>query len=116
MTSRVTFSITRSGSTTLSGADGSRAVEAVLRDPFGNAGFANLGSATLDTGAPSGSLSISPDPAPEGAFRADDAPGIAVVPAIAGGDKCQRCWKILPEVGTLSDPNLCGRCHDIVHG
>ena len=29
--------------------------------------------------------------------------------------RCARCWRHLPEVGTLADPNLCRRCHDIVH-
>ncbi len=37
---------------------------------------------------------------PEGAFRLDDVPGVAVVPALAEGRKCKRSWKILPEVGT----------------
>jgi isoleucyl-tRNA synthetase len=41
--------------------------------------------------------------APEGAFRLDDVKGVAVVPALAGGRKCARSWKILPEVG--SDPD-----------
>ncbi|MEO1491707.1 MAG: isoleucine--tRNA ligase [Pseudomonadota bacterium] len=50
------------------------------------------------------------------AFTLDDTPGIAVVPAAAPGKKCQRCWKILPEVGLQSDPNLCMRCFTIVHG
>ncbi len=40
--------------------------------------------------------------APEGAFRLDDVPDVAVVSARAEGKKCQRSWKILPEVG--SDP------------
>ena len=37
------------------------------------------------------------------AFRLDDVPDIAVVPEKAQGQKCQRSWKILPEVG--SDPD-----------
>ena len=61
-------------------------------------------------------VTVSAGPAPAEAFRADDASGIAVVPATAAGEKCHRCWKILPEVGTLADKNLCARCHDIVHG
>ncbi|MGI9418433.1 MAG: isoleucine--tRNA ligase, partial [Geminicoccaceae bacterium] len=36
---------------------------------------------------------IAGDP-PEGAFTLDDAPGIGVVPALAEGEKCQRCWQI----------------------
>ena len=37
---------------------------------------------------------------PDGAFRLDDVPGVAVVPRLAEGKKCSRCWKILPEVGS----------------
>ncbi|MGJ8583696.1 MAG: isoleucine--tRNA ligase [Marinosulfonomonas sp.] len=50
------------------------------------------------------------EPAPEGAFTLDDTPGVAVVFAKAEGEKCQRCWKILPDVGTHSHEGVCGRC------
>ena len=43
------------------------------------------------------------------AFRLDD-PGIGVVFQKAQGEKCQRCWKILPDVGQHSHPGVCGRC------
>ncbi len=36
----------------------------------------------------------------------------AVLPA--EGRKCDRCWRILPEVGTLAEPALCQRCHEVV--
>jgi isoleucyl-tRNA synthetase len=36
---------------------------------------------------------------PDAAFRLDDVPGVAVLPRLAQGKKCARCWKILPEVG-----------------
>ncbi len=49
-------------------------------------------------------------------FGLDDTPGISVVPDLAPGNKCQRCWKILPEVGKQDDPHLCARCTGIVHG
>jgi isoleucyl-tRNA synthetase len=48
--------------------------------------------------------------APEGAFRLAEAPGVAVVFAMAEGEKCQRCWQILPDVGTHSHPGTCARC------
>jgi isoleucyl-tRNA synthetase len=41
--------------------------------------------------------------APPEAFRLDDVPGIAVLPAMAEGTRCARSWKVLPEVG--SDPD-----------
>ena len=37
--------------------------------------------------------------APAGAFTLDDVPGIGVVPAPPAGEKCARCWQVLPEVG-----------------
>jgi isoleucyl-tRNA synthetase len=41
---------------------------------------------------------------PEGAFRLDEVPGVAVVFAPAKGKKCARSWKILEDVG--SDPEF----------
>jgi isoleucyl-tRNA synthetase len=55
-------------------------------------------------------ITISTDPAPEGAFTLDDVAGIAVVFARATGDKCGRCWKILPDVGQHAHAGVCGRC------
>ena len=55
-------------------------------------------------------LTLSDAPAPAGAFALDDVPGVAVVPTLAAGDKCARCWKILPDVGTHAHPGVCARC------
>ena len=53
--------------------------------------------------------------APAGAFTVAGIEGVAVVPARAAGGKCERCWKVLPEVGRHADhPDLCDRCHDAV--
>ena len=49
-------------------------------------------------------------PAAEAAFRLDEIAGVAVVPGLAEGEKCARCWKILPDVGTHSHPGTCARC------
>jgi isoleucyl-tRNA synthetase len=52
---------------------------------------------------------------PEGAFILADVPGVGVVPATADGEKCERCWQILPDVGSVPEhPALCGRCADAV--
>ena len=52
---------------------------------------------------------------PAEAFRLEDVPGVAVVPALASGEKCARCWMVLPEVGHHGDhPSLCHRCHEVV--
>lgn len=48
-------------------------------------------------------LTLSTDAAPENAFTLDDTKDVAVLPALAEGQKCARSWKILPEVGSDSD-------------
>jgi len=55
-------------------------------------------------------LTVSTDPAPDGAFALPDVPGVAVVFARAAGAKCERCWQILPDVGTHAHPGTCARC------
>ncbi len=53
--------------------------------------------------------------APEGAFVLEEVPGVGVVPGPAAGDKCARCWRILPEVGQQADfAGLCRRCADVL--
>ena len=54
---------------------------------------------------------------PANAFTLPDVAGIAVLPNKAEGQKCERCWKVLPEVGLNPDyPDICGRCADAVRG
>lgn len=55
-------------------------------------------------------IALTGDAAPAEAFRSPETPGIAVVFEKAEGEKCQRCWKILPDVGTHSHTAVCGRC------
>ena len=55
-------------------------------------------------------IQITQRPAPEGAFTLPDVAGVAVVFAMAEGEKCQRCWQILPDVGTHSHAGTCARC------
>ncbi|KAA5606200.1 isoleucine--tRNA ligase [Roseospira marina] len=51
---------------------------------------------------------------PAEAFRLEGDEGVAVVVARAEGEKCQRCWKVLPDVGTHAHEGVCGRCDDVV--
>jgi isoleucyl-tRNA synthetase len=51
------------------------------------------------------------DPSPDEAFRLPEVPGVGVVFEKADGQKCQRCWKILPDVGQHGHPGVCGRCN-----
>ena len=47
---------------------------------------------------------------PAEAFMLDDVAGVGVVPGLAQGQKCQRSWKILPEVGSVDGyPDLSPR-------
>jgi isoleucyl-tRNA synthetase len=57
-------------------------------------------------------MSLTADPSPTEAFRLPEVDGVGVVFEMASGDKCQRCWKILPDVGTHSHDGVCGRCQD----
>jgi isoleucyl-tRNA synthetase len=61
------------------------------------------------------SAELAEGPAPGEAFRLPDVPGVAVVIAPADGQKCERCWQVLAEVGKRADhPEICGRCADAV--
>ena len=53
--------------------------------------------------------------APDGAFAIDEIEGVGVTVGLAEGDKCGRCWRLLPEVGHLAGhADLCRRCADAV--
>ncbi len=48
---------------------------------------------------------------PDDAFRLPDVAGAAALFRPATGEKCARCWMILPEVGTVAGhDDLCRRC------
>jgi isoleucyl-tRNA synthetase len=49
---------------------------------------------------------------PAEAFTVAEVPGVGVVPQLAQGEKCGRCWQVLPEVGEAG--GLCHRCADAV--
>ncbi|WP_420858257.1 isoleucine--tRNA ligase [Marivivens marinus] len=57
-------------------------------------------------------ISVTTDPAPAEAFRLPEVEGIGVVFEKAEGEKCQRCWKILPDVGSHSHAGTCARCDE----
>jgi isoleucyl-tRNA synthetase len=49
--------------------------------------------------------------APDGAFAIDDVEGVGVAAGLAEGEKCGRCWRLLPEVGQVAGhDDLCRRC------
>jgi len=60
-------------------------------------------------------IDVVPGPAPDDAFTLDEVPGVGVVPALADGRKCQRCWQVRPEVGAdAAVPETCARCAEAV--
>lgn len=62
------------------------------------------------------SLAFHSENAPANTFALEDVKGIAVLVSPATGEKCARCWKILPEVGQSHDhPDLCHRCEEAVN-
>jgi isoleucyl-tRNA synthetase len=62
----------------------------------------------------SGGHLVAGDP-PPGAFTLPDVAGVGVVPALAHGEKCARCWQVLEEVGkSPKHPLICQRCEGAV--
>ncbi len=57
-------------------------------------------------------LALTGDPIPAEAFRLPEVEGVGVVFERAEGQKCARCWKILPDVGSHAHPGTCRRCSD----
>jgi isoleucyl-tRNA synthetase len=61
-------------------------------------------SGTVQAGAP-----------PDGAFTLPDVPDIGVVVTGALGERCERCWRVLPEVGQVAGhDDLCRRCARVI--
>jgi isoleucyl-tRNA synthetase len=77
----------------------SEELAAVITNPETFADLCITSQVKLETGA-----------APEGAFVIPEVEGVSVVFAKAEGDKCGRCWKILPDVGGHAHADVCGRC------
>jgi len=60
-------------------------------------------------------VSVHPEAVPEDAFRLTDVPEIGVRVSPAAGERCERCWRVLPEVGRApGHPDLCRRCAEVV--
>ena len=57
------------------------------------------------------SVEINFGPVSEEMFKLGEIENVGVVFALATGDKCQRCWKYVDELGTQNDyPGICSRC------
>jgi isoleucyl-tRNA synthetase len=55
-------------------------------------------------------IQIINEPVSQDSFVLEDTPGVGVVFKKAEGEKCARCWKILNEVMSNSQTDLCIRC------
>jgi len=58
---------------------------------------------------------VQPGPVPEGAFTLPEIADIGARVSPASGERCERCWRVLPEVGQApGHPDLCWRCAAVV--
>ncbi|MWD26561.1 isoleucine--tRNA ligase [Aquicoccus sp. SCR17] len=69
-----------------------------------------LKSVSFDDLCITSGIALTDTPIPPEAFRLPEIEGVGVVFEKAEGEKCQRCWKILPDVGTHKHPGTCARC------
>jgi len=77
--------------------------------------FALLGSIDVAEVCITSGAELIAGPPPAGAFTLEDVPGVGVESHLASGEKCQRCWRIRPDVGARpGHPELCGRCADAI--
>jgi isoleucyl-tRNA synthetase len=54
---------------------------------------------------------------PADAFALPDVPGVGARVVLAAGARCERCWRVLPEVGHVDGhDDLCRRCAEAVGG
>jgi len=73
-----------------------------------------LESVSFEDVAITSDITVTGDAAPAEAFRMPETQGVAVEFEKAEGEKCERCWKVLPDVGTHEHPGVCGRCDEAV--
>ncbi len=70
----------------------------------------DLGEIVITSGA-----KVSTGKPSDDAFHLPEVAGVAVTFHHAEGDKCARCWMVLPEVGSVTThTDLCVRCADAV--
>jgi len=58
---------------------------------------------------------VRPGPVPDDAFTLPDVADVGVRVSPALGERCERCWRVLPEVGRVpGHTDLCRRCAEVV--
>ncbi|MEO0391086.1 MAG: isoleucine--tRNA ligase [Pseudomonadota bacterium] len=78
--------------------------------------LADLQAAAFEDLCITSQITLTGDAAPADAFSLPDHEGIAVVFAKAQGEKCARCWKVLPDVGMFAHMGVCERCNEALGG
>ena len=71
-----------------------------------------LKSVTFEDICITSDLSLTGDPMPSEAFRLPEIEGVGMVFEKADGEKCGRCWKVLPDVGKHNHSATCKRCDE----
>ena len=62
------------------------------------------------------SIQTTTNPFPKEIFALDETRDVAVRFGLAKGNKCLRCWKVLPEVGLQKYHDTCIRCSEVLSG
>jgi isoleucyl-tRNA synthetase len=76
---------------------------------------ATLGDVDLAELCITSAATVEAAPPPAGAFTLPDVTGIGVVVSPAIGTRCERCWRVLPEVGHVpGHDDLCQRCAEVI--
>ncbi|MDX2142198.1 MAG: isoleucine--tRNA ligase [Rhodospirillaceae bacterium] len=75
---------------------------------------AALADVPMDDVCITSAIRIAADGVPEGAYTLPDVAGVGVKIELASGEKCARCWKVLPDVGQHKHAMVCERCSDAV--
>jgi isoleucyl-tRNA synthetase len=76
---------------------------------------ATLGDVDLAELCITSAATVEAAPPPAGAFTLPDVAGIGVVVSPAIGARCERCWRVLPEVGHVpGHDDLCQRCAEVI--
>ena len=58
---------------------------------------------------------VRPEPIPDDALTLPEVPDIGARVAPAPGERCERCWRVLPEVGHVpGHSDLCRRCASVI--
>jgi isoleucyl-tRNA synthetase len=76
---------------------------------------AALGDVDLAELCITSAAAIEAAPPPAGAFALPDVADVGIVVSPAVGERCERCWRVLPEVGHVAGhDDLCQRCADVI--